>query len=37
MNPLVEDVPRNDFNFWQLNRFKYPKKFEQIATSKDRL
>ena len=36
MNPLVEDVPRNDFNFWQLNRFEYPKKFEQIATSKDR-
>lgn len=36
MNPLVEDVPREHFNFWQLNRFEYPKKFEKISTSKDR-
>lgn len=36
MNPLVEDIPLEHFNFWQLNRFEYPKKFIKLSTSKDR-
>lgn len=36
INPLIEDIPLEHFNFWQLNRFEYPKTFTKLTTSKDR-
>lgn len=35
-NTIVENIPKDVFNYWQFMRYSYENKIEKIATSKDR-
>lgn len=36
-NNLVEDIPKEKFNYWQLMKIQEEKKFQMITSSKDRM